>query len=235
MDTRFWGPSGWQLFHYISFRPHSQDVLLLMKDILPCKFCRASTSQYVKEHPIHGNPGKWLYEIHNKVNNKLRTECKDDPNVIHPGEDPTFEDVKNKYENMKLTNVLGRDFLFSIAINYPENPEEIDMGTQRTFIHKLAEVYPQKEFKEYLLKYEVTLHSQKEYVKWMYGLLSHLSKSLHVPILSFKGYVARGMYYKSGCSRKTYRGKTCRRTKSGYLTKIRDNKKTFKVSHAPLL
>jgi hypothetical protein len=86
--------------------------------------------------------GKWAYELHNKVNNKLRTQCKDDPAVINPGPDPTYQEVKEKYMSMKPVSVPGRDFLFAIAVNYPDEPEEKDMATQRTFMHKLAEVYP---------------------------------------------------------------------------------------------
>jgi hypothetical protein len=48
----------------------------------------------VKDHPPKAPYGKWLYEIHNMVNNKLRTQCADDPKVINPGPDPDFEEVK---------------------------------------------------------------------------------------------------------------------------------------------
>ena len=127
MDTRFWGPSGWELFHLIAFRsPHPDDVLNIMKDVLPCKFCRASTTKYVHDHPLRGNPGKWLYEIHNMVNNKLRTQCADDPTVVDPGEDPEFTAVKAKYMAMKPTRVPGRDFLMSVAYVYPADPESTD-------------------------------------------------------------------------------------------------------------
>jgi hypothetical protein len=85
MDTRFFGPPAWQLFHLIAFRSdHPDDVLNMMKDVMPCRFCRESTTQFVKEHPLRGDPGKWLYEIHNMVNDKLRTQAKTDPSVILP-------------------------------------------------------------------------------------------------------------------------------------------------------
>jgi hypothetical protein len=148
MDTRFWGPSGWELFHLIAFKsPHPDDVLNQMKDVLPCKFCRASTTQFVHEHPLRGDAGKWLYDIHNMVNNKLRTQCADDPTVVNPGEDPDFATVKAKYMSMNPTRVPGRDFLFAIAYNYPTAPEETDMATQRTFMHSLAKAYPFEELR----------------------------------------------------------------------------------------
>jgi hypothetical protein len=238
MDTRFWGPSGWQLFHLIAFKsPHPEEILLMMKDILPCKFCRESTREFTNSLPMTEDPGKWLYDLHNMVNNKLRTQCKDDPAVINPGADPSFEEVKKKYMSMKPTSVPGRDFLFSIAINYPDEPEEKDMSVQRVFIHKLAEVYPfeRSTFKRYLSQNEVDLTSRKSYTKWMYGLLKELSDKIGVSIQSYKGYVSRVMYFKSGCQKKTYRGKTCRRTKAGFRTKDRDHKRTFRITRETLL
>lgn len=241
MDTRFWGPSGWQLFHLIASQyKRPQKLLNMINEILPCKFCRESTTQYMKQDPLaYHHPEVWLYELHNKVNDKLRTQCKDDPAVINPGPNPTFDEVEEKYRKMKPNNVPGRDFLFSIAVNYPDNPEENDMDTQRNFIHKLAEVFPfpnlQKRFKKYLDSHEVSLSSRKNYMKWMYGLLNELSEEINVEIPSYKGYVARVMYFKSGCQNKTYRGKTCRRLPNGFRTKDRDHKRTFRITRQSLL
>jgi hypothetical protein len=236
MDTRYWGPSGWQLFHLVSFRSKNPDeILIQMKDVLPCRFCRESTTEFVRKHPLRGDPAKWLYEIHNMVNDKLRTQCKDDPNVINPGENPSFESVKEHYMKLKPTEIPGRDFLFSIAINYPDKPEEIDMATQRVFIEKLSTEFPFHSFESYLKRNPVDLQSKKRYTKWMYGLLKFLAPKFHTTLPSYKGYVMRVMYYKSGCSKKTYRGKTCRKTSSGHYTKARDNQKTQRVSHASLL
>lgn len=240
MDTRYFGPSGWQLIHLIAFRsPHPEELLLMVKDILPCRFCRESTTQFTHDLPMQKDTGKWAYELHNMVNNKLRTQCKDDPAVINPGEDPTFEEVKKKYMTMKATNVPGRDFLFSIAVNYPDEPKEIDMATQRKFMHTLAEVYPfknlQKRFKAYLKSHEVALTTRTAYMKWMYGLLAELSQEIGVDIPTYKGYVARVMYFKSGCQNKTYRGKTCRKLPNGARTKDRDHKRTFRITRQSLL
>lgn len=240
MDTRFWGPSGWQLFHLIAFRSdHPDDVLNDMKDILPCKFCRASTTEFVKKHPLRGDPGKWLYDIHNRVNDKLRKQAEADENVIDPGPDPDFEEVKARYMAMKPTKIPGRDFLMAVAYNYPDAPEPHDMSTQRQFIHHLAEAYPfenlRKVFKAYLGANEVELGSRLEYLRWMHGLMKALAKEARVKIRSFKGYVQHLAYYKAGCSKKTYKGKTCRKTGMGSYTKSRDNKKTRRVVGGGLL
>lgn len=183
--------------------------------------------------------GNWLYELHNKVNHKLRTQCKDDPAVVDPGPDPSFEEVKDIYISMTMDNVPGRDFLFSVAVNYPDSPDDVDQDTQRTFIHALSKVYPfeplRTAFQSYLAEHEVALSSRKAYMKWMYNLLSVLAKTAKVEIPSYKGYVARAMYFKSGCQTKTYRGKTCRRLPNGMRTKTRDHKRTFRITRESLL
>jgi hypothetical protein len=44
MDTRFFGPAGWQLLHLIAAEdlptPHKKDVFIAQQYILPCRFCR---------------------------------------------------------------------------------------------------------------------------------------------------------------------------------------------------
>ena len=240
MDTRFWGPSAWQLFHLIAFKAdHPDDVLNAMKDILPCRFCRESTTQFVKEHPLRGDPGKWLYDLHNRVNDKLRTQCKDDAAVADPGPDPSFAEVKSRYLALKPTAVPGRDFLFSIAVNYPDAPEPEQMATQRTFLHALAKVYPfqtlRRVYAAYLQAHEPLLGSRRTYMKWMYGLLKALAHEAGVPLQSFKGYAHHVAYYKSGCAKTTYHGKTCRKLAGGGRTKDRDRRTTYRVSHARLL
>jgi hypothetical protein len=237
MDTRFFGPSAWQLFHLIAFKSeHPDDVLNDMKDVLPCKFCRASTTEFVKKHPLRGDPGKWLYDIHNMVNNKLRTQCAEDPTVVNPGEDPAFEEVKARYSKMKPTEVPGRDFLFSIAANYPAVPEPHDMSVQRQFLYHLSKAYPFASLRKVFQKQpEPVLESRSTYMHWMYNLLKDLSEEIGASIRTYRGFAHHVAYYKSGCAKKTYHGKTCRRTKSGGSTKNRDHRKTYRESHRTLL
>jgi hypothetical protein len=211
----------------------------MIKDILPCPFCRESTTKFTHELPMQGDPGRWLYDLHNKVNHKLRSQSKEDPSVIDPGPDPSFEDIKKRYKSMKLTNVPGRDFLFVVAANYPDEPTPDDMATQRRFLKLLSDVYPYQElravFQDYHERYVPCLDSRKDYMKWMYGLLHAMSKKIGVRISSYKGYVQHVMYYKSGCSKKTYKGKTCRKLAGGGRTKDRDHTKTRKIAHSHLL
>ena len=224
MDTRFWGPSGWQLFHWVAFRAKEPHAFLRgIDEILPCKFCRESTKAFAAEHPLEGDPGRWVYDIHNMVNDKLRTQCRDDPKVANPGPDPSFEDVKKKYAAMDLKGVLGRDFLMSVAANYPDAPTDEDRARQTRFLMRLEAVSPGAPG-----HIRADLTSRKSYMKTMYLFLKSVVGK-RMP--SYRGYVNRVLYYKSGCAKKTYKGKTCRRSSGGG----RDHAHTRRVTMRALL
>jgi hypothetical protein len=131
MDTRFWGPSGWRLLHLITFayepklqREAVKGIFENLPYILPCKFCRYSLTEYMEELPL--TPAlqskealcHWLYEIHNKVNQKLRGQA------LTKEEDPSFATVKKVYEERleagcSQVTFEGWDFLFSVIENHP--------------------------------------------------------------------------------------------------------------------
>lgn len=125
MDTKFWGPSGWRLLHMISLSPytHKRTFWKQIPYILPCKFCRASLTEYYKALPIpleSKDFPEWLYKIHNLVNQKLR----DQGQTLPP--DPPFSMVKDQYVELldngcTRTDFPGWDFLFSIADNHPDS------------------------------------------------------------------------------------------------------------------
>jgi len=198
IDTRFWGPSGWDLFHRISFHSQDKSALKSLGEVLPCKFCRSSTLKFIKKHPFNETP-QWLYEIHNMVNNKLRTQCLKDPKVIDPGEDPLFEDIKQKYANKKLDEIVGGKFLLSIAVNFINTPHRREI--QKRFLHNLSKSYPK--FAEY---YESHSPDFNNYPEWMNGFV----KGSIEEVESFKG--------------KCKRGKTCRRMRGGKMVSLRSRK-----------
>lgn len=90
MNTTFWGPSGWQFLHTLTFiypeNPSFNDKVKMREFIsslcfiLPCKYCRLSFTKYISSLPINDYLDsrttmiEWLYKIHNKVNNKLRKQ-----------------------------------------------------------------------------------------------------------------------------------------------------------------
>ena len=127
MDTRFWGPSGWRLLHLITFSYSPErdkksvcKFFHMLPYVLPCKFCRASLSEYILEDPIEDacetplKLQKWLWRIHNKVNEKLHVKTPT----------PSFADVAKIYtekleQGCSRTVFDGWEFLFSVAENHP--------------------------------------------------------------------------------------------------------------------
>lgn len=130
MDTRFWGPSGWRLLHLITFtyepsqRQAVSELFSMLPFVLPCKYCRASLAQYMREEPLapalksRAALTRWLYKIHNHVNAKLRGQG------LLKDADPSFASVKKVYEERVAAGCIrtefeGWDFLFSIVENHP--------------------------------------------------------------------------------------------------------------------
>jgi len=114
MMTKVWGPTGWLFLHSITFgyphiideenedhiyRRESMKVFFeSMRGVLPCNLCRDSFSQYLHNSPIDKHLNRridlirWLYDVHNLVNNKLGVpEC----------DIPSFKDFVRFYENFR--------------------------------------------------------------------------------------------------------------------------------------
>jgi hypothetical protein len=110
--------------------------------ILPCKFCRASLTDYYHQHPLATalqDLPHWMYVIHNCVNDKLRSQG------LHSTPNPTFLQVKRLYEHSlhapwQQQLPLFWDFLFSVGYHHPtqrqlysrpmpECPPEIKRGS----------------------------------------------------------------------------------------------------------
>jgi hypothetical protein len=136
MDTRFWGPSGWKLLHLITFDyTYSSEHAITYANffetipyILPCKFCRSSLTDYYKKYPYHMKNDmmdpmldikKWMYLIHNCVNDKLRKQG------LYSSPNPSYAKVKVFYKNIascpwerQLSYMW--DFFFSVAYHHPK-------------------------------------------------------------------------------------------------------------------
>ena len=131
MDTRFWGPSGWKLLHLLcaSYEYSAESAISYARFfetipyILPCKYCRASLTDYYREHPYtlplkNGDLPKWMYTIHGCVNAKLK---KQGLSVVPS---PPFAQVKKTYNDLRKCPwneqlALVWDFLFAVAYHHP--------------------------------------------------------------------------------------------------------------------
>jgi hypothetical protein len=234
MDVSYWGPSGWQLLHLIAAKggTEAKELLGIMPFILPCKYCRASAQEFLKEEKPHGDLQRWLYTFHNKVNHKLEKQHQEDPKCNLPVPAPPFEEVQKKYNellNSKPTEIPGRDFLYSIAHNYgnahmdAQTYEELHLS----FWDDLKHSFPFEEFRKHIDYPDLT--NNLTYLRSVHAMFSKMK-----PQKPLKYIRQQLEYYKSGCSSKTYKGKTCKKVGDRY-TKIRDRKRTYRLTHSRLL
>ncbi len=151
MRTSFWGPHAWAFLfssiagsypvkidesnkEHIKIVKAYRDMLHSLQYTLPCVYCRESYRRFIKEIPLskynhsRNSMMKWLYLIHDKVNNKLIT-CEVDEfntkkeiiikkkphpdklydllkklkkNVMKTKPSPPFEQVLAKYERHRV-------------------------------------------------------------------------------------------------------------------------------------
>ena len=124
--------------------------------VLPCKFCRSNLVEHYQGHSLEDaleskeTLSKWLYTIHNLVNQKLREQGQKVP------EDPPFSAVNDMYEERlafgcSKTEFPGWEFLFSIVESHPLAQEETPLpqappkGTLKTKKELLQWNYLSKE------------------------------------------------------------------------------------------
>jgi len=230
MDVSFWGPSGWQLFHLIAQQGglYAKGTLDIMPFILPCKYCRASAQEFRKQSKPRGNLQRWLYNFHNKVNNKLIKQHEEDPKCPLPVPAPSFEQIQNHYQELLTSppkEIPGRDFLYSIAYNF--NPEEQKVKDHETFWVLLKGSFPFPEFRKHISI--PWFNSRSDYLFSVHSMFSKMKEQK-----SLQSIAQQLAYYKSGCTKKTYKGKTCKKVGTNY-TKNRDRKRTYRLTHSRLL
>ena len=107
--TKIWGPHLWLSLHTITFgypdNPNMDEknnyyqFFKSLAFVLPCKYCRDSYTHFINTEPTvltmqifdeRNKLTKWLYDLHNRVNDKLNVKY----NV-------TYEDVVEKYESFQ--------------------------------------------------------------------------------------------------------------------------------------
>lgn len=231
MDTRFWGPSGWQLLHLIAAEdlPHAgkKPVFIAQQYILPCRFCRESTIEFMSsEFKYHEPADRWLYDLHNRVNKKLRDQCKEDPNVICPPDDPPFADIKAHYEELlkkKPSVPPGMDFLFCVVFNYKDVTSE-KRDAYRNFLEALLDVYPFPELRNITRRYKdsLDLTDRASLIAWFKKLMGELCRATG----SKRPCMRRYSEYSSSCRK----GKTCRNGR-----RQRNHRRTYRLTHSRLV
>jgi len=240
MDTRYWGPSGWKLLHMIAYnykvekRKEFEEFFFLLPFILPCKFCRKSLQEYYDKDPPNYSTedqlSRWLYRIHNKVNNKLRSQGQPIK------KNPTYESVRLHPKECSEVEFPGWDFLFSIAETHPSSklvktskpiPGALTANSEEEknrwnlltckervpyferFWKVLPDVLPYEEWRKMWKKDGLDLTDRPSLLKSLWKIRRPVEK-----YNTFQGVCQTLKDQRSGCG-VSNRGKTCRKKKTG--------------------
>ena len=236
MDTRFWGPDGWKLLHSITANypnkptKNEKDNYYLffnsLQYVLPCIYCRRSLTQYMNEIPIKNyldnkyNLVKWLYLIHNKVNNKLRMQN------LNTEKDPLFHKVEKKYQNYLIEinnnnciNMPGWDFIYTIIFNFPLNYSELTLKRYFNYIiffKYLGKILPFITVKDEYLKllndtnlYNVT-QTRTKFIKWFYSFEKKIKKIIDCKCIEYDDRCNLIEKQRAGCGKGNDLKPTCR-------------------------
>ena len=235
MDTRFWGKSGWSFFHSIAYgypkNPSDKDKEIYktffgcIKYVLPCIYCRNSFTEYTEklsiDNYLNSNEtlSKWLYLIHNMVNDKLRSQ-----GFLHEN-DPSFEEIYHRYKNYvkevndsNCINMPGWDFIYCIFFNYPESISELLKESGRLkgyaiFILMLHKVLPfplaQRIIKNNTMDNEIDLEdlliSRDKLKIFIYNIELNVKNAINCKCISFDekcNYIEK---YRASCKKNTCR------------------------------
>jgi hypothetical protein len=124
MDTKEWGPKAWYFMftvaanypikidvknkiHVSKMKKH-KEFFEIFQYILPCKYCRRSYKQFLKELPIkkflksRTSLMYWLYLIKDKVNKKLLKQ-EESGSYFKTKKSPPFEEVCKFYEKIRAS------------------------------------------------------------------------------------------------------------------------------------
>lgn len=170
MNTLFWGPSAWRLIHSLGLvypkKPTEKDQKVFfdffdsLKYVLPCKHCRNSYKDYYKditEYLPNGKLYEWTFNLHNKVNDKLKKQ------KLKSGENPDYkESIKihaiNLKNAQKNNTFLGLDLINSIFMDLPNELSENRINKIKKFKSNLNNVI------DYLNIPIMTMYKDKPFV-----------------------------------------------------------------------
>ena len=237
MDTRFWGPDGWQLFHSITAgypdRPTSDDQAIYYRffssipHILPCIYCRNSFAEYLKILPIEPYLNcrrdlcRWIYLMHNKVNQKLRGQG------LWAEDDPPFDQVEQHYTKYvqqinlpQKCNYMnpGWDLMYCLIFNFPLKKDGIDLIRIENYIiffDLLPYVMPYRFFRQFLLDYfgqypvVDSIDDRQQIKRWLYQMEKRFCQKISIGCPRFRERCQSIELYRAGCKGKNDPKPTC--------------------------
>jgi len=192
MQTAKWGKHAWIFLTSVIYSAPKKlskkqqlyyiDFFTSVKDILPCKYCRQSFNQYLKELPIEpyittrDKLIEWIYLIHNKVNEKLRKQ-----GYIKYA-DPSRNSVIKLYNNKYVAKTRNIDmdfwliptiqFLYSIIFNNIRKKEYIIFFNSLEYI--LPHTDARKIYKKFIKNNPIqnSLSKQSDLLYWMFSMVN---------------------------------------------------------------
>jgi len=186
MNTSFWGKDGWKLTHSIAYnydekQQHCYKIFYnSIKHILPCIYCRRSYKKFIELYPIQTESKrsltKWIYKIHNCVNEKLRNQ-----GYLNT-ENPSLKEVDEMYDYKKIDCLIGIDFLYCVLFNYNLEISETRKKAYIRFFQCLQYILPNEKIRSIYQDYFYSnpfekclemVHNKQSLdplKKWMYNL-----------------------------------------------------------------
>lgn len=225
MDTRFWGPPAWILLHTLAFNyePKYKDEYNIffsnLQYVLPCIYCRVSYIEYIESLPISLHLSSrdeifsWLYQIHNKVNDKLRSQGlldKADPTLTEVEE--RFYKIYNNIDKCKTNNdsIMGWNFLYCVAFLFPEdglyNATTCQYNGYCIFFTYLGKILPEKGglrkiYNDYYQQNSIVnaLITREKLKEWVYGLEQKINENFKLQCKSLTEIEEEIENYRAGC------------------------------------
>lgn len=242
MDTRFWGPYGWEFLHSIPLKYDSKNeankkiyfsFFKLLGEMLPCKYCRQSYKKYFKELDIRKYLSskerlfRWTYELHNKVNDKLRFQG------FLTDENPELNEVRERFDYISEHNrikktVAGIEFIYIIAFHHKNSNISNKDKKYKRFFKLLSYVFPIQEVRpclQSMIKKDFKFEKCGMLRWWHNTYKKALERCDFVCDVCIKTCRDKCEAHISSCKRKNHKGKTCRKIKKGRVGKARTMRK----------
>ena len=223
MDTRIWGKDGWKLYQSIAYgfseeksdaeARHYKTFFEATQFILPCIYCRRSYKKYIEMYPIDVSSRRaltrWLYTIHNCVNDKLRKQG------YSITTDPMLKEIDEMYKDKRYRGISGFTFLCFVLFNYTLDMSERRKKGYLQFFESLQYILPCKQsrerYKEYIqenpLSDAINEAEEKGYLTPIKRWCHSLERCVKVNCCSYKERCDKIEQHRvSKCS-----GETCRK------------------------
>ena len=138
IDPSIWGPSAWNIFHYITIgypdnpndetKKSAYNFFMSLKNLLPCEKCRYNFNQHLQMYPLTDDILmskdkliNWLIDIHNNVNKTTGKQIMsyyDAHNILmHPKRTiESFSNVFDNFMNLRTLTIVIILFLLILMI-----------------------------------------------------------------------------------------------------------------------